>query len=107
MGSLHYGPLLLVGLSSGDYALNADVESIGSWLTPQAPTPDNSSFTFKAQGADGKSFVLLPLNQVPTTVLNTSSSAVRLLVRLEGLCVLDRRAQGGGRGGGGTVACVL
>ena len=36
VGSLHYGPYLLVGMSNGSYALQADAADIDSWLTLDA-----------------------------------------------------------------------
>ena len=36
VGSLHYGPYLLAGLSNGSFALQADVADIDSWLTLDA-----------------------------------------------------------------------
>ena len=65
-GSLHYGPFLLVGLTNGTYALNANVADIESWLTldPAASpgTAHELSFTATAESGGGsRGFKLLPL----------------------------------------------
>ena len=83
VGSLHYGPYLLVGLTS-EYALQADVADIDSWLTLDAAsstaTAHELSFTANSSSASG-GFKLLPLNrvvqQVYTAHFNVSNDAIQ------------------------------
>eukprot|EP01051_Picozoa_sp_SAG22_P020652 SAG22_NODE_4259_length_1325_cov_1.408646_2_plen_123_part_00 len=90
VGSLHYGPYLLVGLTDGAYALDANVADIDSWLTlDPASSPGAAhelSFTATAErgggGGSGGGFKLLPLNRVVdqmyTAHFNISAGAVQV-----------------------------
>jgi DUF1680 family protein len=82
-GSLHYGPHLLVGLTS-DYVVQADAAQIDQWLTLDAASHSGAaahelSFTAKRTAAAGGGFKLLPLNrvvdQVYTAHFNVSTHA--------------------------------
>jgi len=60
VGSLHYGPLSLAGLSIGRFALKADPVAIDDWFNITGP------LRFQATGAGNTTFDLLPLNRVVT-----------------------------------------
>lgn len=94
VGSLHYGPYLLVGLTNGSSALNANVADIDSWLAlDPASSPGAAhelSFTATAGresgGSGSRGFKLLPLNrvvdQVYTAHFNISAGAACATVAL-------------------------
>ena len=67
VGSLHYGPYLLAGMSNGSSAVQAGAADIDSWLTldaaSSAAAAHELSFTAKGAGTDSV-FKLLPLNRV-------------------------------------------
>ena len=81
VGSLHYGPYLLVGLTDS-VALRADVAEIDSWLTLDAARSADAAheLSFTANTTSGQ-LKLLPLNrvvdQVYTAHFNVSESASR------------------------------
>ena len=65
VGSLHYGPFLLVGMTNGSDTLQADIADIDEWLTlddTHSPV-DVHELTFTAKSTTGN-FTLLPLNRV-------------------------------------------
>jgi DUF1680 family protein len=70
MGSISYGPYTLAALTDGDYALQADLTKIGSWLK-LTPIVSNGRkmLRFTATGADGKTMTLLPLNRIVDQVI--------------------------------------
>jgi DUF1680 family protein len=82
VGSVHYGPYLLVAMSNGSYALKADLKDIGSWLTMDAST-SFAKMEFTAKGTDGVSYKLMPLNRVVDELysahINVSASATQCL----------------------------
>ena len=81
VGSLHYGPYLLVGLTDS-VALRADVAEIDSWLTLDAARSADAAheLSFTANTTSGQ-LKLLPLNrvvdQVYTAHFNVSKHASR------------------------------
>ena len=114
VGSVHYGPYLLVALSNGSYALKAEITGITKWLTriPASTSPALGlspalvSLRFEAKGSDGVSFTMMQLNRVVDELyaahLNVSTDASQCLCGEASSC-----GNGAGSTASGTAVVTL